>query len=143
MSGECLEITPFFRVPISEIEFSFVRSSGPGGQNVNKVNSKAMLRWNLLQSQNVGEVLRIRLIEKLQAKLTREGEIIISSDTHRDQGKNRDACLEKLKELLRAASVIPKARKKTKPSFSSTLRVKSNKKRQSEKKKFRSGRGDE
>ncbi len=114
-----LTVTVFFKIPLNEIEFSFVRSSGPGGQNVNKVNSKAVLRWNLIASAAVPVFLRVRLLEVLGGKLTREGEILIGCDTSRDQGRNREECLERLREMLLAAATPPKARKKTKPTRSS------------------------
>jgi ribosome-associated protein len=136
-----LEITFDFSIPISEIEFTYARSSGPGGQNVNKVNSKAILRWNLLTSSGLTEELRGRLMNKLSVKLNQEGDLLISSDIYRDQIRNREECLEKLKIALAAAAVKPKRRKKTKPSYSSTQRAKESKKRHSEKKRFR--RGDE
>lgn len=128
-------------IPESEFEFSFVRSSGPGGQNVNKVNSKAVLRWNLAQSPSLPEWMRTRLLNHLGAQLTRTGELIISSDKFRDQGKNRDDCLEKLRVTLSAAAIPPKIRKATRPTFSSKKRTGEQKKRNSEKKRMRRSSG--
>lgn len=130
-------------IPESEIEFSFVRSSGPGGQNVNKVNSKAVLRWNLLTSPSLSDFMRTRLLHRLESQLTRTGEIIIASDRFRDQGKNREDCLEKLKEILTSASAPAKIRKKTRPTFSSKRKTGEQKKRNSEKKRLRSSRYDD
>lgn len=137
MKSSHLEITPFVFIALSEIEFSFVRSSGPGGQNVNKVNSKAVLRWNLPASASLSEDTRTRLMEKLSGKLSTEGDLIVSSDAFRDQPQNRDACLEKFKSMLVTALFVPKKRKKTKPSYSRTLKDQASKKRHSEKKKMR------
>jgi len=135
MSGNDLPITPFVRIALSELDFSFVRSSGPGGQNVNKVNSKALLRWNVRTSESISEEVRQRLISKL--KLTAEGELLLASDEYRDQPRNREACLEKFRSLLAQALAIPKKRKKTKMSRSRVLKNQESKKRHSEKKKMR------
>ena len=132
-----LTITFYIKIPLRELEFSYARSSGPGGQNVNKVNSKAILRWNVLHSQNITEELRTRLLTRLAQKLTTDGEIVITSDRFRDQIRNREDCIEKLRQCLVKAVVIPKQRKKTKPSRSSKLKVKQSKRKYSEKKTMR------
>ncbi len=125
-------------IPADELEFSFVRSSGPGGQNVNKVNSKAVLRWNAVASRALNPEARARLHEKLGARLTGEGELIVTSDRYRDQGRNREDCIEKLHALVSAAIARPKARKETKPTYGSKRRKLESKGRQSEKKRNRS-----
>src|SRR4051812_21030894 len=91
---------PRFQVPDWELDWSYVRSSGPGGQNVNKVNSKAVLRWNAWRTTFVGYEKKEKLIARLANKLTSDGDIVIASDRFRDQPRNRDDCLEKLHELL-------------------------------------------
>jgi len=132
-----LVITPFFKIPEVELEFSFVRSSGPGGQNVNKVNSKAVLRWNFRASPSVPLFLRERIDAVMGPKLTREGEILIACDETRDQGRNREACLERLREMLIAAAKPPKIRKETKPTRASKRRRLDEKSRNSDKKRDR------
>lgn len=130
-------VTHLIRIPLAELEFSYARSSGPGGQNVNKVSSKAILRWNLERSPSLPEETRARLRAKLATRLTREGELVIASDRFRDQLKNREDCIQKLQMLLREASHVPKARKKTKPSRSTVKKAKESKRRHSEKKRLR------
>ena len=133
-----LVINGEIQIPLREIDFSFVRSSGPGGQNVNKVNSKAVLRWNPAQSPSLPLGARIRLLASCQSRLTGEGDLVIMSDRFRDQRRNMEDCLEKLRELILAAALPPKPRKKTKPSRSSERKRREGKKMQSEKKQGRS-----
>ena len=139
MKKQFLEITSHVFVPYSECELSYVRSSGPGGQNVNKVNSKAVLRWSLNNSPSLSEEMRYRIRIKLAAKLNLEGELVLSCDSSRDQTQNREECLTKLEKMLADAAVVPKRRKKTKPSYTSQQKAKASKRMHSDKKKFRQG----
>lgn len=138
-----LHIDLHFSIPDAELEFTFARSSGPGGQNVNKVNSKAVLRWNAVGSAAVPLTVRPFLLQRLANQLSADGDIVISSDEQRDQPRNREACLHKLRELLLKNVKPPKARKPTKPTYSSKRRKLEGKRIQSDKKKMRgSYRGD-
>lgn len=112
---ESLRINSRITIPAGELRFSFVRSSGPGGQNVNKVNSKAQLRWSVLRSTALSEEVRSRIVARLRSRITERGELVLSSQRYRDQAKNVGDCLEKLRELVAAAAVPPKRRKKTRP----------------------------
>lgn len=132
-----LTVAPHLRIPLAEFQFTYVRSSGPGGQNVNKVNSKAVLRWNLAASPSVPEDVRQRFVEAYSSRLTGGGELVLSSDRFRDQRKNADDCLEKVRGLLAAVARPPKRRKKTKPSRSSKERRLESKRRDSAKKRDR------
>jgi ribosome-associated protein len=114
-----------------------VRSSGPGGQNVNKVNSKAVLRWNLFTTTCFTQEQHLRVLEKLGTRLTTEGDLIVTSDRFRDQKQNKDDCTEKLFEIIEKAIEIPKNRKKTKPTKGSKRRKLDTKNRIGEKKKLR------
>lgn len=124
-------------IPLSEFEFTFMRSSGPGGQNVNKVNSKARLRWPVAASPSLDEGIRRRFLAKNARRLTSEGELIITSQRYRDQPKNVADCLEKLRELLLEAASPPKRRRKTKPSRASKERRLKGKRERSQKKERR------
>ncbi len=132
-----VEIAGRLKIPPGELSLSFARSSGPGGQNVNKVNSKAVLRWNIKTSPTLGDELRQLLLEKLHSRINVDGELVIASDRYRDQLRNREDCLEKLRALVASALARPKPRKKTKPSRSSQIKAKKIKRRHSEKKNLR------
>jgi ribosome-associated protein len=138
-----LLIPPYIRIPFSEFEVTYARSSGPGGQNVNKVNSKAVVRWNLEESPSLRPEIKARLRARLQNRLSQNGDLLITSDRFRDQGRNREDCFEKLREILAEAVTLPKARRESKPSKSSVRRGKEAKSRHSEKKKLRSFRHDD
>lgn len=109
-------------IPEGELKFTFSRSQGPGGQNVNKVNSKATLHWSFVSSNAIPDDLRERLTAKLATKLTNEGEIVLQSQRFRDQAKNIEDCCDKLADLLREALFQPKKRHKTKPTKGSVER---------------------
>src|SRR5262245_58767093 len=102
------------QIPDEELHWSFVRSGGPGGQNVNKVASKAVLRWDLERSAGVPDAVKTRLRTLERRRITNDGELIVTSQRWRDQERNRQDCLEKLRELLLEASVLPRTRKATK-----------------------------
>src|SRR5262245_16724550 len=103
-------------VPAGELSWSFVRSGGPGGQNVNKVASKAVLRWDLAASTSVREDVKARLLARHAKRITAEGELVLTSQRYRDQDRNRLDCLEKLQAMLAEAWRAPKSRKPTKPT---------------------------
>src|SRR5580704_4135357 len=95
-----LTVNSRIQIPHEEFTFTFVRSSGPGGQNVNKVNSKAVLRWPILHSVTLPSEVRQRFVGRFGRRLTGEGELVLSSQRYRDQGRNVADCLEKLKAML-------------------------------------------
>src|SRR5258705_399384 len=88
-----LTITSAFQIPDSEFEFTFARSSGPGGQNVNKVNSKAVLRWSPTVSPSLSEDVRARFLARFASRLTTAGELNLTSQRSRDQSRNSAECL--------------------------------------------------
>lgn len=135
--NEPLVINDQIRIPASELQFSFSRSSGPGGQNVNKVNSKATLRWALYQSQALPHAVLSRFATRFAGRINDAGEIVIQSDTHRDQPRNVTDCLERLRAMVLSVARPPAVRKKTKPSRAANQRRLDRKREQSVKKQNR------
>ncbi len=111
-----LEINPTIRIPESEFTWTFIRSGGPGGQNVNKVASKAVLRWDLAGSPSLPEDVKSRLRTLQRRRITTEGELVLNSQRYRDQGRNVEDCLDKLRDLILEATRVPKVRKPSRPS---------------------------
>ena len=97
-------------IPIDKIEFSFARSSGPGGQNVNKLNTKAEIRFHIQSADWIPNEVKQRLIEYQGNKINKDGELLITSQEHRTQGKNKDDCISKLQYMLAEAYIEPKDR---------------------------------
>ena len=131
------------QIPASEIELTFARSSGPGGQNVNKTSSKAVLRWNLLGSNAVPESVKKRFMEAFASRLTTEGDVVIHSDESRDRSINIEPCKEKLIEMLTKVWTAPKKRVATKPTKGSQRRRVDTKRQRSDVKKGRKRVSDE
>jgi ribosome-associated protein len=133
-----IEITPTITLDDSELEWSFVRASGPGGQNVNKVSSAVKLRFDAANSRSLPERVRLRLRAVAGKRLTRDGVLIIDARRHRSQEQNRRDALERLCELIRrAAAPPPRPRKVTKPSRSARRRRMQDKRRRGDLKRLR------
>jgi ribosome-associated protein len=132
-----MRVTDTIEITDDELTFTYARSGGPGGQNVNKVESKAVLRWNMAASTAVSEAVKERLRKLFPSRVTAEGEFLVVSQVYRDQPRNREDCLLKLAEMVRAALVVPKARRATKPTKGSQRRRLEDKKRQGERKSAR------
>ncbi|TWT48792.1 Peptidyl-tRNA hydrolase ArfB [Botrimarina hoheduenensis] len=117
-------------IPKSELLFSFARSSGPGGQNVNKLNTKAVLRWKPADSLGLPEAVLLRLTVQCRTRINEAGELMITSDRYREQGRNIADCLERLRALLLAAADPPKRRRPTrKPRRANEARLKTKRQR--------------
>lgn len=121
----------------SEIVFSATRSSGPGGQNVNKVNTQVELRFSVKNSNLFEEKEKERIFLKLKNRINSEGELILTSQTGRTQLDNKEKVTEKFYDLIEKALTIPKKRKKTSPTLASRKRRLDSKKIQALKKKYR------
>ena len=134
-----LIITPDIVIPDEELEWKFIRSSGPGGQNVNKVASAAQLRFLLPQNTSLPVNVRNRLRRLAGQKLIDDGSILFKSSASRSQDQNRRAALERLEAMIRAAMIEPKIRKKTRPTKGSKERRIESKKQRGATKQQRSG----
>jgi len=131
-----LEITPSLVIDDAELEERFVRASGPGGQNVNKVSTAVQLRYDVSRSTLSAEV-RERLRALAGSRMTGEDILVIDARTHRTQGQNREEARARLADLVRRALLRPKRRKKTKPGAAAKERRLVTKKRRAELKQHR------
>jgi ribosome-associated protein len=134
-----VNLAPDIVIPDEELEWKFIRSSGPGGQNVNKVASAVQLRFLLVRNVTLPVSVRNRLRRLAGQKLIDDGSLLIKAMTERSQDQNRRAALERLEALIRAAMVEPKIRKKTRPTKASKERRIDSKKRRGLTKQQRGG----
>jgi ribosome-associated protein len=133
-----LDVNDQIRIDDAELVESFVRSSGPGGQNVNKVASAVELRFDVTNSPSLPDAVRERLLARADRRLTADGVLVISANRFRDQGRNREDARARLAEIIRAATFVPKKRIKTKPTRASQERRLQEKKSRSQHKRTRS-----
>lgn len=126
-----------FKIPASEYHLSYSRSSGAGGQNINKVNTKATLHWNALQTTSLPEDVHQRFLKKYAKRLNDEGVITLISQNHRTQHLNTAEVIKKLHEMIDSITEPPKIRKATRPTKSSVKKRLNEKKMHAEKKKNR------
>lgn len=124
-------------IPEAEIQEAASRSGGPGGQHVNKSNTRVTLRWNVRTSRAPSDRQRARLLEELAPRLTRAGELVIHSDRTRSRARNREHARERIRELIREALAVRKARHQTKPTRASKLRAQKTKTHRSQVKRGR------
>jgi len=111
-----LIISSQLAVPLAEFRFTFSRSGGPGGQNVNKVNSKVTLHWNVAGSAGLPQAVRQRFLAAYPRRINTDGDVVVHSQRYRDQMRNREDCLEKLRGMILAVAVVPRTRRPTRPS---------------------------
>ncbi len=132
-----IEITPSIAINESELEYSFIRSSGPGGQNVNKVATAVQLRFDAAHSPSLPEEVKARLAAVAGSRLTADGVLMIEARQYRTQDQNRADSLLRLVDLLRQAAQPPRPRKKTRPSVAAKARRLEQKRQRSEIKRLR------
>jgi ribosome-associated protein len=132
-------IAPTLRDIENELIFTTSRSSGPGGQSVNKVNTKVTLRWDVINAESINDEQRSIILVKLKKVINNEGEVVVAAQSSRSQLQNKEEVHRKLELLLINAFTVKKARKPTKPTKSSNLKRLESKKKQSIKKNLRRG----
>jgi ribosome-associated protein len=114
-----IHVAPGIDLDENELLFDFVRSSGPGGQNVNKVSTAVQLRFDVLHSPALPDDVRARLVKLAGQRMTAEGVLVLDARSTRSQTRNREAAVEQLVELIRKAAIRPKSRRNTKPTAAS------------------------
>ena len=132
-----IHITRNITIDESEIQEYFVRASGPGGQNVNKVATTVQLRFDVANSRSLPEEVRTRLISLAGNRITEDGILIIDARRFRTQSRNREDAIARLVELIRNAAQRPKIRRKTRPTLTSKIRRLESKRRGAESKRIR------
>ena len=132
-----IQITPSLALDEREVTLDFVRASGPGGQNVNKVATAVQLRFDAARSPSLPGDVRARLLEQAAGQITGEGVLIIDARRYRSQARNREDALERLVHLLRRAATPPKPRRKTRTPFAAKRQRLEGKRRQAERKRLR------
>jgi ribosome-associated protein len=138
-----ISVTPHITLDESELEFSFVRSSGPGGQNVNKVATAVQVRFDVARSPSLPADVRARMIARAGNKVTREGVLVFTARRFRTQERNRADAIDRLVEMIRAAATPPKRRRKTKPTRASKQQRVDQKRRRSSTKRLRGRPGED
>jgi ribosome-associated protein len=138
-----LQCTPLIAIDEAELEESFVRASGPGGQNVNKLSTAVQLRFDVRRSASLPDAVAVRLMRLAGRRLTQDGVIVINAQRFRTQDRNRADARERLAELVAEAAVPPTPRRATRPTLASKKRRLDEKSRRSETKRMRGPSGSD
>jgi ribosome-associated protein len=139
-----LEVSPALRVPLAELEFRATRSGGPGGQHVNTSSTRVEVSWDVAGSPALSEEQRQRLLVRLASRLDSTGRLRLVSSTTRSQLRNREEVTDRLRQVVAEGLVVPKVRKRTKPSRAAkAARLESKRKRSATKRDRRRPRGEE
>lgn len=142
-SPEGLDVIPGVLIPATELTVTAITGGGPGGQHVNRSATRVALQWNARTSRALRDDQRERVLDKLAARLDRDGAIRIVAGEYRSQQQNRRAAYERLRQLVARALVVPKVRKATRPTFGSVQERLSDKKQRSETKRQRRRHADD
>ena len=134
-----IRVTAKISIDETELHEKFVRSSGPGGQNVNKVSTAVQLRFNVARSQNIPQRVKMKILQSGDSRLTKDGELVLIAESFRTQEANRKDAIERLKEIIRKAAFVPKKRIPTKPTLGAKKRRLESKAKRGTIKKSRSG----
>lgn len=134
---------PGVEIPPRELRFSFSRSAGPGGQNVQKTSTKVTLHWNVARSPSVSQAVRQRFLERFARRVTKDGDLVLTSQRFRDQGRNVADVLAKLRAMLHEVARPPRPRRPTRPGRGAVERRLAEKRRRSSLKRRRRRVGDE
>lgn len=137
-----IRVTAKILIDETELHEKFVRSSGPGGQNVNKVSTAVQLRFNVAQSENIPHSVKMKILNSGDSRLTKEGELVLIAESFRTQEANRKDAVDRLKEVIRKAAFVPKKRIPTRPSLGAKKRRLESKAKRGSVKKSRSGKID-
>jgi ribosome-associated protein len=140
---DVIPVSPSISIRDDEVSFEFIRSSGPGGQNVNKVATAVRLRFDVLHSPSISDEVRLRVLASARKRITDQGVLHIEARRFRTQERNRQDAIERLKTLLRAAEERPRIRRPTKPSAAARSRRLEEKRRRSGVKRARRSTADD
>jgi ribosome-associated protein len=135
--SEYLVINDRIAIPRGELNLSYSRSPGPGGQNVNKLNTKATLKWPYEDSSSLPDDVKLRFGKLFAKRINAEGEVVLSSSRYREQRRNVEDCFDKLRQLLLAAAVAPRVRKRPKKSAAANAKRLKEKRLRAERKQSR------
>jgi ribosome-associated protein len=133
-----ITVRPGVAICEAELDVSYVRSSGPGGQNVNKTSTKAVVRWNVRSAPNLRDDVKARFLSRFASRITIGGDVLVTSDRYRDQPRNLEDCLAKLRAMLEEVAVAPTKRKATRPGRAARERRITSKKNRGTTKSLRS-----